>query len=520
MLAVGCEMATANVVTDVVEDFVTCGVCLCEYDEEIRKPKFLPCSHTVCFLCLQEIRRGDTITCPFCRKIIAKEPISGEAEWILPNNTYALQIIKQNKKFAELTSSFAVSKIESLSGLKEELLKMRDTGVNKLALAIQKRKEVEVQVSHAIKFIQAAEEEAKKFLDENNLCLAELISTLEAKGSKDFSVDRKTAGNAEEDVVFSELLSLVDDSTSEDTAETLKQKMMTSVEFYNQKLTEATKVATEYEFRQKTKIQVHLFDESDRPIQTFPAFEKGFRSNQPSEIEPPTQQDLKLLSYVVFTLLQKQKIPLKNESQPIDKVTSDPWIKLPSHQSQELAHPRSIAHPRSNFRLNSSSKFILRIFRSGRPKGEIHFRPASTFHPKFVQQLGEFCYSSQRDFSCTISKATSEQFVLLSVHHPQFQPAVPSMINRRYNTVIANEENEIGLTLVTNSSGKVTGWSFFFLLEDSDNYNFPANPPEWILDNEHFGDVNNHHQTLNALKQLSRVNKSERAEYNFTLESE
>jgi hypothetical protein len=367
-------------------------------------------------------------------------------------------------------------RIESLSGLKEELLKMRDTGVNKLALAIQKRKEVDVQVSHAIKFIQAAEEEAKKFLDENNLCLAELISTLEAKGSKDFSVDRKTAGNAEEDVVFSELLSLVDDSTSEDTAETLKQKMMTSVEFYNQKLTEATKVATEYEFRQKTKIQVHLFDESDHPIPSFSAFEKGFRFNQPSEIEPPTQQDLKLLSHVVFTLLQKQKIPLKNESQPIDKVTSDPWIKLPSHQqsssfnlprsnlrkppkkrsndafttvfptqsamrhphvssraefesllqqtigslaqrveswsstrprnspSQELAHPRNIAHPRSNFRLNSSSKFILRIFRSGRLKGEIHFRPASTFHPKFVQQLGEFCYSSQRDFSCTISK--------------------------------------------------------------------------------------------------------------------
>lgn len=106
------------------------------------------------------------------------------------------------------------------------------------------------------------------------------------------------------------------------------------------------------------------------------------------------------------------------------------------------------------------------------------------------------------------------------MHHPQFQPAVPSMINRRYNTVIANEENEIGLTLVTNSSGKVTGWSFFFLLEDSDNYNFPTNLSESILHSEHFGDVNNHHRTLNALSQLSRVNKSERAEYNFTLESE
>jgi hypothetical protein len=55
--AVGCEMATANVGTDVVEDFVTCGVCLYEYDEEIRKPKFLSCSHTVCFLCVQVFRQ-------------------------------------------------------------------------------------------------------------------------------------------------------------------------------------------------------------------------------------------------------------------------------------------------------------------------------------------------------------------------------------------------------------------------------------------------------------------------------
>ncbi len=289
---------------------------------------------------------------------------------------------------------------------------MRDTGVNKLALAIQKRKEVEEQVSLAVKFIQAAEEEAKQFLDENNLCLGELISTLETKRSKDFPVTDD--GDAEEAVVFSELLSLVDDSTYDDTAKSLKQKMVTSVELYNQKLTEATEVATEYEFRQKTKIQVHLFDESDRPIQTFPEFEKGFRFNQPSEIEPPTQQDLKLLTHVVFSLLQKQRISLKKNVQPINTVTSDPLTKLPSQSrpskrprnspSQETAHPQSIAHPRSNFRLNSSFKFILRIFRSGRPKGEIHFRPAPSFHPKFVQQLGEFCYSSQRDFSCTISK--------------------------------------------------------------------------------------------------------------------
>ena len=42
-------MATANE----LNEFVTCGVCLCEFDAEIKKPKFLPCSHTVCLVCLK-----------------------------------------------------------------------------------------------------------------------------------------------------------------------------------------------------------------------------------------------------------------------------------------------------------------------------------------------------------------------------------------------------------------------------------------------------------------------------------
>jgi hypothetical protein len=45
----------------------------------------------------KEIRRGDTITCPFCRKMISKDSRK-EVEWILPNNTYALQMLKLNKQ--------------------------------------------------------------------------------------------------------------------------------------------------------------------------------------------------------------------------------------------------------------------------------------------------------------------------------------------------------------------------------------------------------------------------------------
>ena len=44
------KMACAN--SD-VDDFVTCGVCMNEYDTENKKPKFLQCSHTICLQCLK-----------------------------------------------------------------------------------------------------------------------------------------------------------------------------------------------------------------------------------------------------------------------------------------------------------------------------------------------------------------------------------------------------------------------------------------------------------------------------------
>ena len=46
------EMAALDDV-DSISDFVNCHVCRCEYDADVRKPKFLPCSHTVCILCLR-----------------------------------------------------------------------------------------------------------------------------------------------------------------------------------------------------------------------------------------------------------------------------------------------------------------------------------------------------------------------------------------------------------------------------------------------------------------------------------
>ena len=45
--------AAACTYSEETESFVTCSICLCEFDGETRKPKFLPCAHTLCLECLK-----------------------------------------------------------------------------------------------------------------------------------------------------------------------------------------------------------------------------------------------------------------------------------------------------------------------------------------------------------------------------------------------------------------------------------------------------------------------------------
>ncbi|EFX82382.1 hypothetical protein DAPPUDRAFT_316826 [Daphnia pulex] len=84
-------MATLSV--KLLEELVTCNICLNQYDEGIRKPKFLQCSHTICLECFQAIRNRYTIACPFCRTSTSNGHIY-EIEWILPTNQYALDILR------------------------------------------------------------------------------------------------------------------------------------------------------------------------------------------------------------------------------------------------------------------------------------------------------------------------------------------------------------------------------------------------------------------------------------------
>ena len=36
-----------------LDELLTCGVCFWAFDAEMRKPKYLPCSHTLCLVCIK-----------------------------------------------------------------------------------------------------------------------------------------------------------------------------------------------------------------------------------------------------------------------------------------------------------------------------------------------------------------------------------------------------------------------------------------------------------------------------------
>ncbi len=43
----------AEALIDDFEDLLTCSVCLENFDNEVRKPKFLSCHHTLCLECVK-----------------------------------------------------------------------------------------------------------------------------------------------------------------------------------------------------------------------------------------------------------------------------------------------------------------------------------------------------------------------------------------------------------------------------------------------------------------------------------
>lgn len=208
--------------------------------------------------------------------------------------------------------------MDALLKLKEDLLKIKDERHDKLVRAIRKRKQVQEKLSLISKSIKAAGDEVKKLEDENKVCLNELVAMLMKQNHNSPSTAvKETGSNHQRDMSLSELMEMVDDSSPEDTAEILRQKMIKSVEFAEQQLMEATAVVSDYDIREKIKISLQLYDEKNRRIPTCKWLE-GF-SFQP--VSPPLmgtliRQDFMLISYIVTSFMRKQNFSLEISTTP------------------------------------------------------------------------------------------------------------------------------------------------------------------------------------------------------------
>lgn len=298
----------------------------------------------------------------------------------------------------------AIRNLDALLNLKEELLKMKDQKTDNLTKAIEKRMQVQEKLSVVMASIKAAENNVKRLQEENNVCMAEMISILEQINNPTIQADGLKTEDNMKDLFLTDLMDLVDESSpDDDTAEILRLKMVKSVELSEQKLNEAMVLASEYDFQETMKIVIQLFDGEDRPITTGKWLEiNGFRFQpvSPSLMSSQIWQELVLISHVITSFLRRQNVKLvstqtatSNTASLVTAATEDTAISLQSSSQALVRSP-----------VPSKNIFVLTLFQSNIQIGEVHIQPLPTFHPEFVQKLGNFCNKNLRIFCDNIAK--------------------------------------------------------------------------------------------------------------------
>ncbi|XP_046448000.1 uncharacterized protein LOC124196810 [Daphnia pulex] len=540
--------AAACTYSEETESFVTCSICLCEFDAETRKPKFLPCAHTLCLKCLKEIHKEFVISCPLCRKEFShQDDVSS-----LPNNSYALHMLKFSEKSPETPASKpdstngkptwcltcgalakqgcsvhsiidvtakTIKNFESLLKLRDDIKKMRDQGQTKLALAIEKRKEVQTHLDQLSQCLKLVLHEVNLQEETNNILLVEMISELEAS-SPCLHQPLNPEIPQDEDPLLSELISLVDDSNPQDSFDTLKEKMKKSLLSCESKLADAVAVAKTLQYQKKSKISVWLTDPRNQTIPTFDWLEKGFTTYWPSDTNlSPTKRDFLLLSHIVFSI---QKRGAKLNKQTTSDVTAD---EPPDHnlsvtkKFEETSPSVTTTNPSSVISLNSpiekfdlnKATLIMTVRRHGTFKGSVHIKLSPSCNSQFIQKLGKICFRTPKQFSNLIEKTVPGVFLLV----PAFEDMADFSYDDLSSLPLTRHYMEAGISLWVDEYGDLGGWNLVFPLQYFENkrndMHLKTIQPVYFI-----GQVT---QGIEAIEALSWTTKYQRSGYTFTLES-
>ena len=81
------------------DDMTECPVCLKIYDEsEVRMPRLLPCSHTICHGCLGTVIKGNSLVCTECKT--KHQAAYGPKTFF--QNRYILRLLKIKKEMDDI----------------------------------------------------------------------------------------------------------------------------------------------------------------------------------------------------------------------------------------------------------------------------------------------------------------------------------------------------------------------------------------------------------------------------------
>jgi cell fate (sporulation/competence/biofilm development) regulator YlbF (YheA/YmcA/DUF963 family) len=310
-----------------------------------------------------------------------------------------------------------IKNFESLLKLRDDIKKMRDQGQTKLALAIEKRKEVQTHLDQLSQCLKLVLHEVNLQEETNNILLVEMISELEAS-SPCLHQPLNPEIPQDEDPLLSELISLVDDSNPQDSFDTLKEKMKKSLLSCERKLADAVTVVKSLQYQKNSKISVWLTDPRNQSIPTFDWLEKGFTTYWPSDTSlSPTKRDFLLLSHIVFSIhkrgakLNKQITSVVTADVPSDHnlpVTKKFEDTSPSPPSVTTTNPSSVISlnsPIEKFDLNKAT-LIMTVRRHGTFKGSVHIKLSPSCNSQFIQKLGKICFRTPKQFSNLIEKVS------------------------------------------------------------------------------------------------------------------
>lgn len=89
---------------ELVERLTECSICM----NRVSDPKYLPCYHTFCCQCIQQLsidHPSRSVPCPLCRSTFCV-PDSGDCRK-LPTNVYAEELVRVNKALLEARTKLA-----------------------------------------------------------------------------------------------------------------------------------------------------------------------------------------------------------------------------------------------------------------------------------------------------------------------------------------------------------------------------------------------------------------------------